>query len=55
MADTLPEATPHWQWVEKTLASVLASCGYREIRLPLLEPTELFRRSIGEVTDIVEK
>lgn len=55
MNDILPEQTSRWQTVEKTLAAVLAGYGYREIRLPLLEPTELFCRSIGEVTDIVEK
>src|SRR5699024_4688213 len=41
--------------VESTLCSVLAHYGYQEIRLPLLESTELFQRSIGEDTDIVEK
>ncbi|KFI23489.1 histidinol dehydrogenase [Nitrosococcus oceani] len=55
MNDLLPNQTPHWQRVEEVLSRVLASYGYQEIRLPLLEPTELFRRSIGEVTDIVEK
>lgn len=55
MNDILPEQTPHWQTVEEILAAVLASYGYREIRLPMLEATELFHRSIGEVTDIVEK
>ncbi|ADE14267.1 histidyl-tRNA synthetase [Nitrosococcus halophilus Nc 4] len=55
MNDILPDQTPHWQMVEDTLRNVLASYGYQEIRLPLLEPTELFQRSIGEVTDIVEK
>ncbi len=55
MNDILPEQTSYWQAVEETLAVVLASYGYREIRLPLLESTELFHRSIGEVTDIVEK
>jgi histidyl-tRNA synthetase len=51
----LPEQTPAWQQVESTLRSVLETYGYQEIRLPLLEATELFSRSIGEVTDIVEK
>ncbi|ADJ27723.1 histidine--tRNA ligase [Nitrosococcus watsonii] len=55
MNDLLPDQTPHWQRVEDVLSRVLASYGYQEIRLPLLESTELFRRSIGEVTDIVEK
>ncbi len=55
MHDILPRETPLWQGVEHTLRSVLASYGYQEIRLPLVEATDLFRRSIGEVTDIVEK
>jgi histidyl-tRNA synthetase len=55
MNDVLPEATVTWQYVEGLVRDVLQSYGYREIRLPLLEQTELFRRSIGEVTDIVEK
>ena len=55
MNDILPEETPRWQHLEATIYSVLSSYGYGEIRLPLVEHTELFRRSIGEVTDIVEK
>ncbi len=55
MSDILPEQTPLWQYLERTVAGVLASYGYREIRFPILEQTELFKRSIGEVTDIVEK
>jgi histidyl-tRNA synthetase len=55
MNDILPEQTPLWQYLERTVAGLLASYGYREIRFPILEQTELFRRSIGEVTDIVEK
>lgn len=55
MNDILPEQTPLWQYVERTAARLLAAYGYREIRFPILEQTELFRRSIGEVTDIVEK
>lgn len=55
MNDILPDATPHWQFLEQTLRELLASYGYEEIRLPLLERTELFARAIGEVTDIVEK
>lgn len=55
MNDCLPEETPVWQHVETTAARVFRSYGYREIRFPLLESTELFKRSIGEVTDIVEK
>jgi histidyl-tRNA synthetase len=55
MPDILPEHTPAWQRLEREVAEVLASYAYREIRLPIVEPTELFARSIGEVTDIVEK
>ncbi len=55
MHDILPDRTPHWQHVEAVLRRVMAAYGYREIRLPLVERTELFKRSIGEVTDIVEK
>ncbi|CAK0779537.1 histidine--tRNA ligase [Gammaproteobacteria bacterium] len=55
MNDLLPERSPYWQFVEDTLVGVLESYGYAEVRTPLLEKTELFERSIGEVTDIVEK
>jgi histidyl-tRNA synthetase len=55
MNDILPDVTPYWQAVEKTLKDVLAGYGYQEIRFPIVEKTELFCRSIGEVTDIVEK
>ncbi|WP_461480771.1 histidine--tRNA ligase [Porticoccus sp.] len=55
MNDLLPEESPVWQYLEKTVAQLLGRYGYREIRFPILEPTELFKRSIGEVTDIVEK
>ena len=55
MKDILPEQTPLWQFVEDTTRSVLSRYGYAEIRMPILEQTELFKRSIGEVTDIVEK
>ena len=55
MHDVLPSDTPLWQFLEKQVAMVLGSYGYREIRMPILEMTELFKRSIGEVTDIVEK
>lgn len=54
-ADILPEHTPVWRFVEDTLRAQLEAYGYEEIRLPALEKTELFARSIGEVTDIVEK
>lgn len=55
MNDITPEETPYWQQLESTIRAVLASYGYQEIRFPIVEKTELFKRSIGEVTDIVEK
>lgn len=55
MNDILPEQTPVWQFVEKTIRQVVDSYGYQEIRMPIVEQTDLFRRSIGAVTDIVEK
>ena len=55
MNDILPGETPRWQFVENVFRELMASYGYDEIRLPSLEKTELFKRSIGEVTDIVEK
>ncbi|HBM83922.1 MAG TPA: histidine--tRNA ligase [Halieaceae bacterium] len=55
MNDILPDETDRWQYLERTVAEVLASYGYGEIRMPIVEQTALFRRSIGEVTDIVEK
>ncbi len=55
MNDILPEQTPRWQRLENRVRDLLQSYGYREIRMPIVEKTELFKRSIGEVTDIVEK
>lgn len=55
MEDLLPEQSPVWQYVEATIAEVAQRYGYREIRFPIVEQTELFKRSIGEVTDIVER
>ena len=55
MHDVLPDQTPLWQYAEQRLRDVLSAYGYSEIRLPIVEKTELFKRSIGEVTDIVEK
>lgn len=55
MHDTLPQETPSWRLLEQGIAAVLARYGYEEIRLPLVEKTELFERSIGEQTDIVSK
>ena len=53
--DILPEATPLWFKLEDTARHILAQYGYNNIRMPLVEPTELFVRSVGEHTDIVEK
>ena len=55
MHDVLPEAAPAWQALEHALRALAQGYGYEEIRVPLLEKTELFVRTIGEVTDIVEK
>lgn len=55
MNDLLPEHSASWQYVEATLARLLASYSYKEIRFPVLEKTDLFKRAVGEVTDIVEK
>jgi len=55
MNDVLPQQTPRWQFVEDNVRAVLESYGFSEVRMPVVEKTELFRRSIGEVTDIVEK
>ncbi|WP_025732278.1 histidine--tRNA ligase [Carnimonas nigrificans] len=55
MNDLLPEQSSKWQYVEATFKQILARYGYNEIRTPVLEDTSLFRRSIGEATDVVEK
>lgn len=55
MPDILPEESCHWQYVERKITRILNNYGYQEIRLPILEKTELFARSIGEQTDIVSK
>ncbi len=55
MNDLLPEQTAVWQYVENVVRQTLARFAYSEVRFPILEQTELFKRSIGEVTDIVEK
>lgn len=55
MNDCLPDVSGIWQKVESTLRQVVANYGYQEIRTPIVESTDLFKRSIGEVTDIVEK
>ncbi len=55
MNDILPQETPLWAGIEATIRALLTSYGYQEMRIPLIEYTALFKRSIGEVTDIVEK
>jgi len=55
MNDILPDAIGAWQHVERHARRLLEAYGYEEVRPPMVERTELFRRSIGEVTDIVEK
>jgi len=55
MHDILMDETPNWQFVEKTIQYILNQYGYKEIRLPILEKTELFENSIGDNTDIVSK
>lgn len=55
MNDILPAESPRWQFVEARFGQLMAGYGYQQIRLPIVEKTELFKRSIGEVTDIVEK
>ncbi|RUO29838.1 histidine--tRNA ligase [Aliidiomarina sedimenti] len=55
MNDILPEQSRRWQYIEQVVRTIVASYGYEEIRMPVVEQTDLFKRSIGEVTDIVEK
>lgn len=55
MRDILPDETPFWRYFERVITSLLTSYGYQEVRFPIVEKTELFKRSIGEITDIVEK
>ncbi|MDO8291517.1 MAG: histidine--tRNA ligase [Gallionella sp.] len=55
MNDILPDEAELWLWFEDVVRDWLHSYGYRNIRMPLVEPTALFKRAIGEVTDIVEK
>ncbi len=55
MNDILPDVAHTWEYLETEVEDIVESYGYRQVRLPLLEHTELFKRSIGEVTDIVEK
>ncbi len=55
MNDYLPADTAIWQRIESILKQVLSGYGYSEIRMPIVEQTPLFKRAIGEVTDVVEK
>jgi histidyl-tRNA synthetase len=55
MNDILPDKTSLWRYIEQTFITCLSSYGYQEIRFPIVESTQLFKRTIGEVTDIVEK
>jgi histidyl-tRNA synthetase len=55
MSDILPSQSPYWHYLENHLIQLAHGYGYREIRFPIVEQTTLFKRSIGEVTDIVEK
>ena len=55
MNDILPDESPAWQFIEEKLRQLMQSYDYDEIRFPVVEKTALFKRSIGEVTDIVEK
>ena len=55
MNDILPDEASFWELFEDTIRSWLKAYGYRPIRMPIVEPTPLFKRAIGEVTDIVEK
>lgn len=55
MNDLLPQDTSVWQQVESILRNIVSSYGYNEVRMPIVEKTNLFCRAIGEVTDVVEK
>ncbi|MBC7716915.1 MAG: histidine--tRNA ligase [Pseudorhodobacter sp.] len=55
MNDTLPPESARWEWFEDKVRSLMASYGYANVRTPIVEPTALFVRGLGEVTDIVEK
>tara|TARA_B100001093_G_C26821609_1_gene1012130 strand:+ start:836 stop:2107 length:1272 start_codon:yes stop_codon:yes gene_type:complete len=55
MNDILPNISSTYRYIESIIGEIVSSYGYSELRLPLLEHTELFKRSIGEITDIVEK
>ena len=53
--DILPQEAGKWRYIEETARKIFTEFGFREIRIPILEKTELFKRGIGETTDIVEK
>ncbi len=55
MNDIAPPQSAHWEWLEDRLRSLMRRYGYRNVRTPIVEPTALFIRGLGEVTDIVEK
>ena len=55
MNDILPPDSARWEWLEQQVRALMARYAYRNVRLPILEPTALFVRGLGEVTDIVEK
>jgi len=55
MNDVLPDQSPLWHYLEQQLQQLMAAYAYQEIRFPVLEQTQLFKRSIGDATDIVEK
>ena len=55
MNDILPPDSAGWEWLEEKVRALMARYAYRNIRTPIVEPTALFVRSLGEVTDIVEK
>ncbi|MBT9553855.1 MAG: histidine--tRNA ligase [Hydrogenophaga sp.] len=55
MNDIAPPVSAHWEWLEETLRALMCRYGYRNVRTPIVEPTALFVRGLGEVTDIVEK
>ena len=55
MHDILPGQTPLWQWLEGRVRSVFSSYDFHEIRVPMLESTDLFTRAIGQTTDVGRK
>ncbi|MCU0924575.1 MAG: histidine--tRNA ligase [Hydrogenophaga sp.] len=55
MNDIAPPVSAHWEWLEDRLRALMQRYGYRNLRTPIVEPTALFVRGLGEVTDIVEK